>query len=149
MFSIYLSIYQYTKGENFDHLPVEPVICNIYLTLVRIVHGIAYRAPCRISVHISQSSVHQSSVYGVGGQGTLKILTGGPVWYRPAWYRTGPPPYPTIVDVTYKRNIVLQALMPQIILCNRPIASVQMTSITGSTLTSYPPFSLPSLACLS
>ena len=52
------------------------------------------------------------------------------------WYRTGLPPYPSMSDVTYKRNIVL-------------IASVQMTSITGSTHTSYPPFSLPPLACLS
>ena len=24
----------------------------------------------------------------------------------PPWYCTGPPPYPTMADVTYKRNIV-------------------------------------------
>ena len=53
------------------------------------------------------------------------------IW--PPCYRTSPPPYPTMSDVTYKRNIVLKA-------------SVQMTRIT---LTSYPPFSLPPLAYLS
>ena len=65
------------------------------------------------------------------------------VWYGivSPWYRTGPPPYPTTSDVTYKRNIVF--------VLYRPMASVEMTSIAGSTLTSYPPFSLPPLACLS
>ena len=48
----------------------------------------------------------QSYVYGVRDQCTFQILTGCQVGIGPPWYRTGPPPYPKMSDVTYKRNIV-------------------------------------------
>ena len=44
--------------------------------------------------------VEQSHKYWVRLQGMIKILEGGPVQYRPAWYGTGLPPYTTFAYVT-------------------------------------------------